>query len=318
MVSREGESDSDADSEKSSARKSTRKKRPTRAVKPPPPQKTQVTLSGLLNTLDGPGSKEGHAVILTTNAPESLDAALIRPGRIGMKVYLGYSTNVTAAITFVRIFGSDKRLTTPKKELNRLSKQFRIMVPNSILTPAEVQRFCTDRRGSPYKAVRELPEYLKEKRSGKPQFEYDINRTAPKAAADPETVNEDQSSDETEETPTSSAEDMRTNEPYAERSALHSQTRGPFSVSNLSVKQSNYHLKAEDGLAYGEYYPPDYDVHNSISIGDSIQRKVTGFLDALASTSSKVNIEDICRPDVSVSEIVMPLLIMHASHSVHA
>jgi chaperone BCS1 len=32
-------------------------------------KKTKVTLSGLLNVLDGPGSKEGRLVILTTNAP---------------------------------------------------------------------------------------------------------------------------------------------------------------------------------------------------------------------------------------------------------
>ena len=49
---------------------------------PPPPSRTKVTLSGLLNTLDGPGSREGHIVILTTNAPDSLDEALYRPGRV--------------------------------------------------------------------------------------------------------------------------------------------------------------------------------------------------------------------------------------------
>jgi chaperone BCS1 len=77
-----------------------------------------------LNTLDGPGSKQGHIVILTTNAPDSLDKALYLPGRIELKVFLGYSTCVTAGITFMRIFGSDSRLAMSKGDLDRLGKRF--------------------------------------------------------------------------------------------------------------------------------------------------------------------------------------------------
>jgi len=66
MASREGHSDSDEDSEYDSERVRTRKKRAARKAKRTPPPKTEVTLSGLLNTLDGPGSKEGHVVILAT------------------------------------------------------------------------------------------------------------------------------------------------------------------------------------------------------------------------------------------------------------
>jgi chaperone BCS1 len=45
-----------------------------------------VTLSGLLNVLDGVGSQEGRLLIMTTNYIERLDAALIRPGRIDQKI----------------------------------------------------------------------------------------------------------------------------------------------------------------------------------------------------------------------------------------
>jgi chaperone BCS1 len=40
-----------------------------------------VTLSGLLNVLDGVSSEEGRVLIMTTNHIEHLDEALIRPGR---------------------------------------------------------------------------------------------------------------------------------------------------------------------------------------------------------------------------------------------
>ena len=43
---------------------------------------TGVTLSGLLNALDGVSSREGRVLFLTTNHPERLDAALVRPGRV--------------------------------------------------------------------------------------------------------------------------------------------------------------------------------------------------------------------------------------------
>ena len=44
------------------------------------PSISNVTLSGLLNVLDGVGSQEGRVVIMTTNKPDQLDSALTRPG----------------------------------------------------------------------------------------------------------------------------------------------------------------------------------------------------------------------------------------------
>lgn len=47
-------------------------------------------LSGLLNVLDGVVDSPNQIVILTTNHVESLDPALIRPGRIDLQLLLGY------------------------------------------------------------------------------------------------------------------------------------------------------------------------------------------------------------------------------------
>jgi ATP-dependent 26S proteasome regulatory subunit len=44
-----------------------------------------ITLSGLLNVIDGVFSCHGRILIMTTNNPEILDEALIRPGRIDCK-----------------------------------------------------------------------------------------------------------------------------------------------------------------------------------------------------------------------------------------
>lgn len=50
------------------------------------PRTKGVTLSGLLNTLDGVASQEDRVLIITTNYAEKLDKALIRPGRVNIKV----------------------------------------------------------------------------------------------------------------------------------------------------------------------------------------------------------------------------------------
>ncbi|KAJ6436589.1 mitochondrial chaperone BCS1 [Purpureocillium lavendulum] len=51
-----------------------------------PGSRKGVTMSGLLNTLDGVASQEGRVVIMTTNHIDNLDEALIRPGRVDRKV----------------------------------------------------------------------------------------------------------------------------------------------------------------------------------------------------------------------------------------
>lgn len=46
----------------------------------------RITLSGLLNAIDGVFNNDGRILIMTTNHPEVLDEALIRPGRIDKKI----------------------------------------------------------------------------------------------------------------------------------------------------------------------------------------------------------------------------------------
>eukprot|EP00526_Cylindrotheca_closterium_P006822 CAMPEP_0113636250 /NCGR_PEP_ID=MMETSP0017_2-20120614/18922_1 /TAXON_ID=2856 /ORGANISM="Cylindrotheca closterium" /LENGTH=750 /DNA_ID=CAMNT_0000547117 /DNA_START=18 /DNA_END=2270 /DNA_ORIENTATION=+ /assembly_acc=CAM_ASM_000147 len=54
------------------------------------PNPDALSLSGLLNVLDGVVDTPGRIVIMTTNHPEMLDPALIRPGRVDKKLLLGH------------------------------------------------------------------------------------------------------------------------------------------------------------------------------------------------------------------------------------
>ncbi|KAK7955728.1 BCS1-mitochondrial of the AAA family of ATPase, partial [Apiospora aurea] len=70
----------------------------------PKPRATGCTLSGVLQALDGVGSQEGRIVIMTTNRPEDLDDALIRPGRVDKKIRLGPADRDCARDMFIRMF----------------------------------------------------------------------------------------------------------------------------------------------------------------------------------------------------------------------
>lgn len=56
-------------------------------------ENTGVTLSGLLNCMDGITAPDGSIIIMTTNFPERLDTALTRAGRVDMKIEFGYATS---------------------------------------------------------------------------------------------------------------------------------------------------------------------------------------------------------------------------------
>lgn len=69
-----------------------------------------VTLAGFLNCLDGVIAQEGYIVIMTSNNPERLSDALVRPGRIDMKIEIGYATDEQISAMFGRFFpGKDSK-----------------------------------------------------------------------------------------------------------------------------------------------------------------------------------------------------------------
>ncbi|XP_005991818.1 mitochondrial chaperone BCS1 [Latimeria chalumnae] len=64
----------------------------------------RLTFSGLLNALDGVASTEARIVFMTTNYIDRLDPALIRPGRVDLKQYVGHCSCWQLAQMFLRFF----------------------------------------------------------------------------------------------------------------------------------------------------------------------------------------------------------------------
>ncbi|TVU03696.1 hypothetical protein EJB05_50760, partial [Eragrostis curvula] len=95
------------------------------------PSEDKVTLSGLLNFVDGLWSTSGEEriIIFTTNYKERLDPALLRPGRMDMHIHMGYCCPASFRILASNYHSIDNHATYP--EIEELIKE--VMV-----TPAEV------------------------------------------------------------------------------------------------------------------------------------------------------------------------------------
>ncbi|KAI0807354.1 BCS1 N terminal-domain-containing protein [Fomes fomentarius] len=69
---------------------------------------SSVTFSGFLNALDGVASGEERIIFMTTNHPENLDPALIRPGRVDLSVLIDDTSPKQARRLFERFYGWDE------------------------------------------------------------------------------------------------------------------------------------------------------------------------------------------------------------------
>lgn len=73
---------------------------------PPPP--STVTLSGLLNAIDGVQAQEGRLLFATTNKYRALDPALVRPGRLDLHIEFTLASKWQARELFKRFYPLDK------------------------------------------------------------------------------------------------------------------------------------------------------------------------------------------------------------------
>ncbi|MDG3002259.1 AAA family ATPase [Paludisphaera mucosa] len=113
---------------------------------------TGVTLSGLLNALDGVSSREGRILFLTTNHPERLDPALVRPGRVDKRVSLGDATRSQARRLYLWFY---RGCGLADDRLEDLAELFAEQVPEGEVCMAAVQEHFLRHRSSPEAAAHE-------------------------------------------------------------------------------------------------------------------------------------------------------------------
>jgi chaperone BCS1 len=163
---------------------------------PPMRRRAGVTLSGLLNVIDGVGAREGRILIMTSNCPEKLDDALLRPGRVDMKVEFTNCSREQIVDMFTRMFSTDRdaqdsepkrapRLakrsdegntqfrellaqkqphltdieTVDAEKVAHMAEQFGDLVPEYQFSPAELQGYMLVRRHQPSKALADIEDW---------------------------------------------------------------------------------------------------------------------------------------------------------------
>lgn len=128
-----------------------------------------LSFSGLLNAIDGIAAQEGRIVIMTTNHIEKLDPALIRPGRIDLRLYLGLMSSTQIRGIFRRFYPD----ASQEDEDATVSA-----VPPNLLSPATLQGFFLLHRDDVAAMRQGLPAFVAQAQAGKDQSNTEAGREA--------------------------------------------------------------------------------------------------------------------------------------------
>lgn len=112
----------------------------------------RVTFSGLLNALDGVASTEARIVFMTTNYLTRLDPALIRPGRVDLKEFVGHCTRYQLEMMYRRFYNG------PGVDLFASQFADNVLKLNKLVSPAQVQGYFMIHKTSEQQAVVESVE----------------------------------------------------------------------------------------------------------------------------------------------------------------
>ncbi|KAF9465557.1 P-loop containing nucleoside triphosphate hydrolase protein [Collybia nuda] len=151
-----------------------------------------LSLSGLLNSLDGVAAAEGRLLFATTNHIERLDPALSRPGRMDVWVNFTHATKWQAEGIFKCFFPykpstavttqaaakdtSQKNLPGVKRksthaipllsedEITELAKRFGAAIPEDELSVASLQGYLLKNKTRPRECVDEVDEWIIQER----------------------------------------------------------------------------------------------------------------------------------------------------------
>jgi chaperone BCS1 len=139
------------------------------------PASEKVSLSTLLNVIDGVASQEDRILFMTTNHITRLDEALIRPSRVDRKVELGLADNKITVGLFCLVFkpvegdvalpedtqsGENRKVhkaamsqREEAKRVKRLAERFTTKVPKLKFSPTKIFSFLLEHRESLEEAI---------------------------------------------------------------------------------------------------------------------------------------------------------------------
>ncbi|KAI9926491.1 hypothetical protein MW887_004256 [Aspergillus wentii] len=142
-------------------------------------EKGGVTLSALLNVIDGVAASEGRILVMTTNHAENLDPALLRPGRVDMSIHFGYADRNAMQELFSSIYATlegdlqpsyvkravektnvDEIKRPSRGQIAALAAEFASRVPEGEFTAAEIQGYLLKHKDLPEAAIEGAEEWV--------------------------------------------------------------------------------------------------------------------------------------------------------------
>ncbi|KAF2157537.1 P-loop containing nucleoside triphosphate hydrolase protein [Myriangium duriaei CBS 260.36] len=140
-----------------------------------------ISLSGLLNAIDGVATHEGRVLIMTTNHPETLDEALVRTGRVDLRIKFDFASGDQIRQLFLRmyavdvneVFGRAEDLDLFEKEvdnakakaaLEEIACDFAEKVPDREFSPSDVQGYLLMHKKTPRAALAGVEQWIVDER----------------------------------------------------------------------------------------------------------------------------------------------------------
>ena len=152
-----------------------------------------VSLSGLLNAIDGVAAQEGRILFATTNKYHALDPALIRPGRLDVHIEFKLAQKQHTEELFrcfyhsikfpsrnnsledeplIRLLDekdldksiSEKSTGTAKDNIARLSRLFALRIPEDEFSMAEIQGHLMQFKADPQAAIDTAEKWVEDER----------------------------------------------------------------------------------------------------------------------------------------------------------
>ncbi|KAJ3558700.1 hypothetical protein NM688_g759 [Phlebia brevispora] len=195
-----------------------------------------LTLSGLLNSLDGVAAAEGRLLFATTNHIERLDPALSRPGRMDVWINFKNATKWQAEGLFKCFFPfkpstppdndsvnstppqSQENLPLPKRkgtapvvpslseeELNLLAKRFADAIPDDEFSVASLQGYLLKNKTRPRECVEEAPAWVIQERETRAKLKKEKEEREAKEKEVEQTTKADEATAKSETAPAEDA-----------------------------------------------------------------------------------------------------------------
>ncbi|EAW14239.1 BCS1 and AAA domain-containing protein [Aspergillus clavatus NRRL 1] len=156
-----------------------------------------ISLSALLNVIDGVAASEGRVLIMTTNHAEKLDPALLRPGRVDMSIEFGYADREAMRDLFTAIYSvlegdlrtAKGRVARPaprqvkekedssvmadqkRKRITDLADEFASRIPEGEFTAAEIQGHLLNYKNEPEAAIKTVEQWVASIREKRKELE---------------------------------------------------------------------------------------------------------------------------------------------------